>query len=116
MSIPNSIFLVKFPATKLGPQKLPHTLRKQLKSVTDIISGIDESKKLSSLFVWGPSTFDLAGNNSTGDSIIEKAGGKNAADSVRESILSQSVDELMAWNPDTMLMWYLPNYSAKLLL
>lgn len=27
--------------------------RKQLKSVTDIIAGINESKKLSSLFVWG---------------------------------------------------------------
>ncbi len=87
--------------------------RKQLKSVTDIISGIDESKKLSSLFVWGPSTFDLAGNNSTGDSIIEKAGGKNAADSVREEHFVASVDELMAWNPDTMLMWYLPELTPQ---
>ncbi|WP_373483664.1 ABC transporter substrate-binding protein [Acetobacterium sp.] len=87
--------------------------RKQLKSVTDIISGINESKKLSSLFVWGPSKFDLAGNNSTGDSIIEKAGGKNAADSLREEHFVATMEDVADWNPDTMLMWYLPELTPQ---
>lgn len=87
--------------------------KEQLKGVSDKVAKMDESKKLSSLFVWGKTKLDLAGNNSTGDSIIEMAGGKNAAESVNEEHFVAKMEDVVNWNPDTMIMWNLQDLDPQ---
>jgi len=87
--------------------------KEQLKKVSDKVAKIDASKKLSSLFVWGPTKLDLAGNNSTGDSIIEMAGGKNAADAVGEEHFVAKMEDVVTWNPDSLIMWNLKDLDPQ---
>lgn len=104
-------------ATISGKEKRAEEIAKyskdQLKKVSDKVAKMDASKKLTSLFVWGPTKLDLAGNNSTGDSIIEMAGAKNAADAVAEEHFVAKMEDVVTWNPDSLIMWNLKDLDPQ---
>jgi len=79
--------------------------KKELQNIKNKIKAIDESEKPSSLFVWGPSKLDIAGSNSTGDSIIKMSGAKNSAADINEEHIVAKMEQVVNWNPDFIIMW-----------
>lgn len=74
----------------------------KLKKVNDTI---EDSKKLSAMFVWGPTKLDVAGNNSTGNSILTESGAKNSAASENQEHFVVPMEKVSTWNPDAIIMW-----------
>lgn len=79
--------------------------KKELVKVDDLLKNVDESKKMSSMFIWGPSKLDVAGKNSTGDSILKMSGLKNSASEVEEEHFVTKMEDTIKWNPNSIIMW-----------
>lgn len=88
-------------------------IKKDLKSVEDKTKNIEDDKKLSSIFVWGPTLLDLAGKNSTGNSMLELSGTNNVAGSVEKEHFVAKIEEVIKWNPDTILIWNSPDIDPE---
>ncbi len=87
--------------------------KKELQSIDNKLKTIDESKKPSALFVWGPSKLDIAGSNSTGDSIIKMSGAKNSAADVKEEHFVAKMEQVVNWNPDSIIMWNIEDLNPE---
>lgn len=87
--------------------------KKELENINNKLKSIDEAKKPSALFVWGPSKLDIAGSNSTGDSIIKMSGAKNSASDVKEEHIVGKMEQVVNWNPDSIIMWNIKDLNPE---
>ena len=87
--------------------------KSQLENVNSKLKGVGEANKPSALFVWGPSKLDIAGNNSTGDSIIKLSGAKNSAEAIKEEHIVAKIEDVIKWNPDAILMWNISDLNPE---
>ena len=87
--------------------------KQQLEGIEEKLKSIDESQKPSSIFVWGSTKLDLAGNNSTGDSIIKMGGAKNSAANINEEHFVAKMEEVVNWNPDSIIMWNINDLNPE---
>lgn len=87
--------------------------KKQLQDIDNKLKSIDESKKPSAMFVWGPSKLDIAGSNSTGDSIIKMSGAKNSAADVKEEHIVAKMEQVVKWNPESIIMWNINDLNPE---
>ncbi len=78
----------------------------KLVSIQQKISSIAEDKKPKGMFVWGPSTLDIAGGVSTGNAILVASGAKNISVDVNEEHIVAKMEQVVTWNPDVIVMWY----------
>lgn len=78
-----------------------------------VTSTVEDSKKLSAMFVWGPTKLDIAGNNSTGNSILTESGAKNSAASENQEHFVVPMEKVSTWNPDAIVMWNSDKLDAK---
>lgn len=79
--------------------------KKELQNIDNILDSVEQTEKPSAIFVWGPSKLDIAGSNSTGDSIIKMSGAINSAADVKEEHIVAKMEDVIKWNPETILMW-----------
>lgn len=79
--------------------------KKELENIENKLKTVNQENKPSAIFVWGPSKLDIAGNNSTGDSIIKMSGAKNSAADVKEEHIVAKMEDVIKWNPEAILMW-----------
>ena len=87
--------------------------KKELENVDNKLKGIDQSKKPSAMFVWGPTKLDIAGCNSTGDSIIKMSGAKNSAAQIKEEHIVAKMEDVIKWNPEAILMWNINDLNPE---
>lgn len=78
---------------------------KKLEDTKKIVASIPEDKKLSSVFTWGPTDLDFAGNDSTGNTILEYSGLKNSAKEVNQEHFVASMENAVKWNPESIVIW-----------
>ncbi|MGL6107178.1 ABC transporter substrate-binding protein [Romboutsia sp.] len=78
---------------------------KKLDETKNIVSSIPEDKKLTSVFTWGPTDLDFAGNDSTGNTILEYSGLENAAKEVTKEHFVASMENAVKWNPESIVIW-----------
>lgn len=76
-----------------------------IKSISDQTATLAEADKKTGIFVWGSSKLDLAGNTSTGHSMLELCGVNDCAADVNEEHFVANIEDVIQWNPDTILMW-----------
>ncbi len=76
----------------------------KLENIEKSLSAISENEKKSSLFVWEEGQY--AGNDSTGNSILLKSGLTNVADSVNQENFAATMEQIVEWNPSTIVMWH----------
>ncbi|OPJ55401.1 ABC transporter substrate-binding protein [Alkalithermobacter paradoxus] len=86
--------------------------RSELQEIENIVKDIKEEDKQTGLFVWGPTVLDIAGGDSTGNDIIVSAGGINVAKDINAEHPIANMEELISWNPDSIIMWYSKNLST----
>jgi iron complex transport system substrate-binding protein len=79
--------------------------KSEFKTVSDAVSGIGDSDRLSGMFVWGPTLYDIAGNESTGSEIIRSSGGTIVAKDVKTEHLLTDSEQVIKWNPDAIIVW-----------
>ncbi|PKM95053.1 MAG: hypothetical protein CVU84_06945 [Firmicutes bacterium HGW-Firmicutes-1] len=87
--------------------------KKELQNVDDKLKNIDQTKKPSAMFVWGPSKLDIAGSNSTGDSILKMSGAENSAAEVKEEHIVAKMEDVIKWNPEAILMWNINDLNPE---
>lgn len=75
----------------------------KLADLEETLSRIPESDKKPSLFMWGEAQY--AGNDSTGNSILLKSGLTNVASSVALENFPATMEQIIDWNPDALVMW-----------
>lgn len=73
--------------------------------IKENVSNIPEDKKLSSVFTWGPTDLDFAGENSTGNTILEYSGLINCAKEVDQEHFVAAMEKAVTWNPQSIVMW-----------
>lgn len=87
--------------------------KNSIQSIEEKLSRIGEEDKLSTLFVWGPSKLDIAGNSSTGDSIIKMSGAVNSAANIKEEHVIANMEEVVTWNPKAIIMWHINDLNPE---
>lgn len=87
--------------------------KKELENINNKLKSIEQTKKTSALFVWGPTKLDIAGSNSTGDSIIKMSGSKNSAAEVKEEHFVAKMEDVIKWNPEAILMWNINDLNPE---
>lgn len=105
--------LGKISGKETRAEEIKNYTKKELGSINEKLKTVDESEKPSSVFVWGNSKLDLAGNNSTGDSIIKMGGAKNAASDVNEEHFIAKMEDVVKWNPDSIIMWNIDQLNPE---
>lgn len=84
-----------------------------LKSISDKTSKLSDADKKTGIFVWGDSKLDLAGNASTGHSMLELCGVKDCASEIAEEHFVGKMEDVIKWNPETILMWNIANLDPQ---
>lgn len=84
-----------------------------LKSISDKTSSLADKDKKTGIFVWGASKLDLAGNKSTGHSMLELCGVKDCAAEIAEEHFVAKMEDVIKWNPDTILMWNIADLDPQ---
>ena len=87
--------------------------KNSLNGLNEKIATIKDSDKKSGIFVWGPSTLDLAGKTSTGSSLLDLCGLTNCAAKVDEEHFVAKLEDVIKWNPDAIMMWNIADLSEK---
>lgn len=77
----------------------------QLKDIQTTIGSIPDDQKPKGMFVWGPTTLDVAGVASTGNAILTAAGSTNVTASENQEHFVASMEQVVNWNPDAILIW-----------
>ncbi|NLW65493.1 MAG: ABC transporter substrate-binding protein [Clostridiales bacterium] len=84
-----------------------------LKSISDKTSTLSDDDKKTGIFVWGPSKLDLAGNTSTGHSMLELCGVTDCASDIAEEHFVAKMEDVIQWNPDAILMWNISDLNPE---
>ncbi len=82
---------------------IEHCTQKQM-DLNSILVEIPTASLKSSLFMWSEGQF--AGSNSTGNSILEQSGLRNAAAEVEQENFTATMEQIVNWNPDVLVMWH----------
>jgi iron complex transport system substrate-binding protein len=80
--------------------------QRKLAAIQQKIAAIADDKKPKGMFVWGPSTLDIAGGVSTGNAILLASGAKNVSADVKEEHIVAKMEQVVTWNPDVIVLWY----------
>lgn len=92
------------PTGKQKAQEYNNYLNSKLKMVTDITSKIPENQRPKVLHLTSISPNIVDGGNTIINSWIEAAGGVNAAASVKGSFKEVSMEQILKWNPDVIIL------------
>ena len=80
-----------------------------LQGIESAIKEIPESSLKSSIFMWSEGQF--AGGDSTGSDILKKSGLTNVTVDVAQENFSATMEQIIAWNPETVVMWHSESIS-----
>ena len=75
-----------------------------LQGISGAIDEIPESSLKTSIFMWGEGQF--AGGDSTGSDILDKSGLINVTADVAQENFSATMEQIISWNPETVVMWH----------
>jgi iron complex transport system substrate-binding protein len=78
----------------------------KLAAIQQKTSMIADAQKPKGMFVWGPSTLDIAGGVSTGNAILAASGSQNVSASISEEHVVAKMEQVVTWNPDVIVIWY----------
>lgn len=91
-------------SAKKRADKYVSYLNSKMKTVTDVTSKIPDSQKLKVLHVTSLSPLTVDGSNTIIDAWIKAAGGVNAAAEVQGNNQGVSMEQLIQWNPDVVIV------------
>ena len=57
-------------------------------------------------YMWAQGELETSGENSTVEELIRLSGGRNVAGHIRQEHLVVNMENVLAWNPDVIVMWY----------
>ena len=77
--------------------------RDTLESIAEATASVTDKK--TGIFVWGSTMLDLAGVTSTGHSMLDYCGVTDCAADVNEEHFVAKIEDVLQWNPQTILMW-----------
>lgn len=77
--------------------------KNEMQAVGEKVANLQSQAR--AMFVWGPSLLDIAGSKSTGNDILVMAGADNVAKSINEEHIVANMEQVVQWNPDTIIMW-----------
>ncbi len=87
--------------------------KNELAKVNKNLENVEQKDKPKSIFVWGPTKLDFAGNNSTGDSILKMSKAVNAASDVNQEHFVASMEQAIIYNPDEIVMWNIKDLNPE---
>lgn len=94
-------------------QEIIDYTKAQLADIDDKTDTLTEDQKKSGIFVWGASKLDLAGSTSTGNSLLELCGVSNKAGEIDEEHFVAKMEDVISWNPDTIVMWNVADLDPR---
>lgn len=89
---------------KQKAEKYNSYLDSKLKMITDITSSIPKDKKPKVLHINSLSPLTVDGSNTIIDSWISTAGGINAASEINGNMKEVSMEQILKWNPDIIIL------------
>lgn len=57
-------------------------------------------------YMWAQGNLETSGGGSTVDDLIRLAGGRNVCASIRQEHTVVSLEQILSWNPEVIVMWY----------
>lgn len=104
-------------AAVVGEEKRGEALiswcQSSLSSIAEKTAELSDDQKKTGIFVWGASQLDLAGNTSTGHSMLELCNVTDCASEVNEEHFVAKMEDVIQWNPDTILMWNIADIDPQ---
>ncbi len=79
-------------------------LNSKMQMLSDVTSKIPDANKPSVLHIASVKPIEVDGSNTIIDSWINMAGGKNAAVGVTGNFQTVSIEQILAWNPDKIIL------------
>jgi iron complex transport system substrate-binding protein len=70
------------------------------------VAVIGPEKRPAVYYMWAQSNLDTSCGGSTVNDLIEQAGGRNVCGSLKQEHVTVSLEKVLAWNPEMILMWY----------
>lgn len=67
---------------------------------------ISPDKRPGVYYMWAQGNLETSGGGSTVDDLIGLAGGRNVCASIRQEHTVVSLEKVLSWNPDVVVMWY----------
>lgn len=87
------------------------TMEKNVNLVKSRVENVSLEKRLKTLWLWGKPT-KVAGGRGLSHDLVTLAGGINLAEDIYELYSEVSLEKIIAWNPDVVVIWGAAHYSA----
>lgn len=88
----------------LGEKKRAHKVIDQYNKMLDIVDETDNIEEKKKVYFANSDLFDTVGKNMLQTSMIELAGGINPAKEVKSGFIKTSLEELINWDPDVIVV------------
>jgi len=87
-------------------EKLVDYTKKEIRRFQERVGAIPDAKRQSVYYMWAQGNLETSCGNSTVNDLIELSGGRNACAFMPDEHLVVNMENVIAWNPDLIVMWY----------
>jgi len=87
-------------------QELVEYTRKELERFHERVKSIRAEARQKVYYMWAQGNLETSCGESTVQDLINLAGGKNVCGSITNEHMVVNMEQIMAWNPDVIVMWY----------
>ena len=87
-------------------EELVNYTKKEIGRFQDRVRTIPDAKRQSVYYMWAQGNLETSCGNSTVNDLIELSGGRNVCASMPSEHLVVNMENVIAWNPDLIIMWY----------
>ncbi|MBM4145430.1 MAG: hypothetical protein FJ240_04025 [Nitrospira sp.] len=87
-------------------QELVEYTKKEIERFNKRVKAIPEEKRQRIYYMWAQGNLETSCGRSTVQDLIHLAGGKNVCGLIDNEHMVVNMEQIMAWNPDVIVMWY----------
>jgi iron complex transport system substrate-binding protein len=87
-------------------QELVDYTKKEIERFHKRVASIPPANRQRVYYMWAQGNLETSCGESTVQDLIHLAGGKNVCDSLSNEHIVVNMEQIMAWNPDIIVMWY----------
>jgi iron complex transport system substrate-binding protein len=90
---------------KRANQLIQYTMR-EIDRIEKQVKAMPDSRRPGVYFMWAQGNLETSCGGSTVNDLIALAGGKNVCSHIPREHMVVSMENLLSWNPDIIIMWY----------
>lgn len=87
-------------------EELVSYTRKEIGRFQERVASIPGAQRQNIYYMWAQGNLETSCGGSTVNDLIELSGGRNVCASISSEHLVASLERVIAWNPDLIVMWY----------